>query len=154
MNWELYVLRGQSNRQARFEVFRAGIALPLFALGCLYSLTAAAAARAIDALVGLTLYYPEIRRLAKLRHQDLLSIYGNGILLTVAATSPVAALMSAHNWSHTAPLLALTIATLVGILLWFSMLFLLGHPLKAEISLLLNMLAERLGSRSNDSETR
>ncbi|RZM30838.1 MAG: hypothetical protein EOP67_36160 [Sphingomonas sp.] len=42
MNWELFVLRGETGRQARYEVARLVLGVPIFVIGCLFSILAAA----------------------------------------------------------------------------------------------------------------
>lgn len=136
MNWELFVLRGETGRQARFEIARMAFGLPVFAVGCLFNILAAAMGRIVEALVGLVVYYPHVRRLAGLGPQEVPSIYRDSAALTLVAVLPSLAVMIAYDWSPRTPFPAIAGAITLGILLWFGLIVLTGHPLHDELLVL------------------
>jgi O-antigen/teichoic acid export membrane protein len=136
MNWELFVLRGETGRQARYEVTRMLVGVPMFAAGCLISLFGAAVAKIAEALVGFVVYYPHVRRLAEIGPRELPTIYRDSAALTLVAVSPALALMVRYDWSARTPWPLVTGAVLAGVALWFALLALIGHPLHDEIKIL------------------
>ena len=143
MNWELFVLREETARQIRIEVLRATIGLALFAIGCAISLTAAAASRIIEALIALLLYHPHVNRLAGTTVQDLTRIYGQSVLLTLVAITPVLVLMLWNGWSAETPWSSILPAILLGIGLWLGTLKLIAHPLHDELSVMVGRLRRK-----------
>jgi len=133
MNWELFVLRDETARQTRFEAIRAVVSLIFFVVGCSISIAAAATSRIADALVGLALYLPHMNRMAGTGTADLVRVYGQSALLTVAAVLPSAMLMIAHGWDAETPLTMIAGHVVLGLLLWLVTLSLLRHPLFGEL---------------------
>lgn len=146
MNWELFVLRGETGKQAKFEVARMLFGLPIFALGCIYGLFAAALAKIAEALIGLVLYYPHVRRLAEIGPREIPAIYRDSALLTVAATMPSIVTMVFYDWSPHTPVPIVAAAVGLGVLLWFGLIFLMGHPLRDELSMLHRKITARARS--------
>jgi O-antigen/teichoic acid export membrane protein len=136
MNWELFVLRGETGRQAKYEITRSITGLALFSIGCHFSLAAAAASRIVDSLVGLILYAPQVRRLANTAAYEVSGIYRESGILALAATLPTLVIMITHDWSARTPLLQIFVAVALGIGLWSIALALLDHPLKDEAFML------------------
>lgn len=137
MNWELFVLRGETGRQGRYEVIRLILGLPIFAGGCLIGLTAAGCAKIADALIGVSLYYPHVRRLANLAAHEIPGVYAISGAVSVAAIVPALALMIVYHWSATTPLPLVFAAVGLGILLWLAAIVLVRHPLRDELGILL-----------------
>lgn len=138
MNWELFVLRDETARQTRYEAIRAIVSLVLLTIGCLISMSAAAASRIVEALVGLCLYLPHMNRMAGTTSGELLSAYGQSALLTVAAVLPSVVLMISHDWAAWTPAPLIAGCVGLGVLLWLGMIVLLGHPLRAELALIVS----------------
>jgi O-antigen/teichoic acid export membrane protein len=136
MNWELFVLRGEIGRQARYEITRLSFGLPIFALGCTFGLTGAGLAGTFTALVGFIVYYPQINRLAELGPTQMPAIYWRSGLLTVAAVLPSVILMTVWRWSAETPLLLVGAAVVSGIILWLIAIARTDHPLWQEIKVL------------------
>ncbi|RYD27970.1 MAG: hypothetical protein EOP89_03595, partial [Lysobacteraceae bacterium] len=136
MNWELFVLRGETGRQAKYEVARLLLGVPIFALGCVYGLLTAALAKIADALIGLILYYPHVRRLAEIGPREIPAIYRDSGLLTLVATMPSLVTMIVYDWSPRTPFPIIAAAVALGIALWFGLIFLMGHPLREELLML------------------
>jgi O-antigen/teichoic acid export membrane protein len=133
MTWEVFVVCGETHRQARFEFIRAAIGLVVFSIGCLISLTAAAGARIVEALFAVTLYRPHMERMTSTRRADFLPVYRRSAILTIAACSPALALMALYSWSAYIPV-ALTLVTIVaGVTAWLAALRLMDHILLGEI---------------------
>jgi hypothetical protein len=140
MNWELFVLRDETARQTRYEAIRAVVSLVLLTIGCLISMSAAAASRIVEALVGLCLYLAHMNRMAGTNSGELLTAYGQSALLTVAAVRPSALLMISHDWAARTPMPLIAGCVGLGVLLWLGMIVLLDHPLRAELALIVNRL--------------
>lgn len=132
MNWELFVLRGETGRQARYEVARLVFGVPIFAIGCLVNLLSAALAKIVDALIGLILYYPHVRRLAQIDAFVVPVIYRDGAILTLVSVVPAMLAMAFYGWSPETPPVVLVIAIVSGVALWFGALMLMRHPLYDE----------------------
>lgn len=140
MNWELFVLRGETGKQARFEGARFLLGIPIFAVGCMFNILWAAIAKIPDAVIGLVLYYPHVRRLAQLDARAIPLIYRDGALLTLVAVLPATIIMMAYRWSPTTPLPAVFGAVFVGIAFWLSAIVLMGHPLREELRIIIRKL--------------
>lgn len=132
MTWEVFVVCGQTGRQARFEFIRAGVGMALFAGGCLVGLGWSAAARVGEALFSVALYRPHLARMTDTTSRDFKGIYASSFLLTVVAVGPSAAVMSYHGWNPEAPLLPVLGSVAGGILCWAALLAGTGHPLALE----------------------
>lgn len=143
MTWEVFVVCGETGRQARFEFLRAASGLGMFALGCLAGLAGAAIGRIGEAAFASALYRPHLERMTDTTLADFLPIYLRSALLTAVAVAPAGAVMALHGWSPQTPLLALGPAVGLGVALWAGTLWALGHPLAAEAGLLLGRLRRR-----------
>jgi len=133
MNWELFVLRGETGRQARYEVARLVLGVPIFVIGCLFSILAAALAKIVDALIGLVLYYPHVRRLAQLDRYAIPKVYRDSGILTVMAVLPALVTMIVYDWSPRTPLPVVAGVGILGIALWFGTIIVMRHPLHDEM---------------------
>ncbi len=140
MNWELFVLRRETARQVRFEAARATVGLAAFAIGSLFSITAAALGRVVEAIVGYVLYRPHVDRLAGTEKGDLERVFGESLLLTAIAVAPSLLLMTVERWAHdtSPPLIAGAVG--LGVAGWFAALVARRHPLIAELRLALGKL--------------
>lgn len=148
MNWELFVLRKETARQTRFEVVRAILGTGLFAIGCLFGIGWAAATRIIESTIGYFLYRPHMDRLAGTRPGELDRIYGEGLLLSVAATLPALLVMLVYRWSPDTPLLPIVGAVLLGIAAWAGLLVVRRHSLFEEAKRLRNRRRSGTGMRN------
>ena len=83
MTWEIFVVCGETGRQARFEALRAGVGLTAFVCGCFFGLTGAAGARILEAVFSFGLYRPHLERMTATTGRDFLPIYLRSGLLTV-----------------------------------------------------------------------
>ena len=133
MNWELFVIRGETGRQARFEIARMVVGVPIFAVGCFFSLFGASLGKLADALIGLLLYYPHVRRLAEIGPYEVPTIYGRSIVLTLVAVAPSVVVMFMYNWSAHLPIAVLFSAVGLGIAFWLVAVLRMPHPLGDEI---------------------
>ncbi len=146
MTWEVFVLKGETSRQARLEIWRAATGSLLFIVGSLFSLTAAAAARVGEAVFSWFLYRPHLARLTETSVRQLLPIYLRSFTATLAAVGPSAILMAAHSWSARTPIFYVAVSVGVGIVLWLWALRLLQHPLFGELSSLLSAVRSRFSA--------
>lgn len=146
MTWEIFVVSKETDRQARIEVFRTGGGLIMFVVGCMFSLTAAAAARIGEAVLSVILYRPHLDRMTDTRARDFVPIYLRSGLLTVVAVAPAALLMLAYRGSERAPLAYVCAAIVIGVSGWLAALKLSKHPLADEGARLLAMARRRVQS--------
>ena len=137
MTWELFVISEKTSVQARLEVVRTGVGLAFFAGGALIGLTAAAAARVVEAIFSIWLYRPHLDQMSGTHMRDLLPIYARSALLTLLAVSPAGVVMALHGASEHTPILQVLIGIVVGVALWIAVLYRLDHPLAAEARRLL-----------------
>lgn len=140
MNWELFVLRNETARQTRIEIVRAMVGTAIFAIGCLFGIAAAALGRIGEAVVGYLLYRPHIDRLAGTSQGEIGGIYRESLLLTIAATLPVALTMLSQRWSPDVPIAWIAAATALGGVGWALLLWRREHPIFEEVRLLLVQL--------------
>ena len=129
MNWELFVIRGETHVQSRLEIWRAIMGVAAFSAGASFGLAGAAAGRIVEGLFGNYLYRGHVDRLAGLRTGEVRHLLARSAALAVAAAGPAALLMLWFNWSAHTPFLAVLAAIAVGILMWIGALGLLRHPL-------------------------
>lgn len=133
MNWELFVLRNQTAKQARYEAIRAVAGVAVFSIGCFFSISAAAVGRIAEALLGLALYQPHMAQMAGTLPGELKRAYLTGAALTLAAVLPSFGLMVAEDWSHLTPPALIAGAVLLGAIMWLMLLIHLKHPLATEL---------------------
>ena len=133
MSWELFVVDGRTRTQTRIEYQRTLFATIAFFLGCLVSLTAAAASRVAAALVTNALYRPHVRDITGTIKGEFTSIYLRNALITLVAVLPAAVLMTAYRASEATPLTYVTSAIIFGAIGWVFMLKLTHHPLYEEL---------------------
>jgi O-antigen/teichoic acid export membrane protein len=132
MTWELFVVSGETTQQARLEVLRTGVGLVMFAVGCLFGLTTAAAGRIGEAAFSIWLYRPHLDRMTQTHTRDFAAIYGRSAALTAMTVAPAGVVMLLHGGSEHTPLLWLAPAIGLGGLIWILALFLMRHPLAME----------------------
>jgi O-antigen/teichoic acid export membrane protein len=133
MAWEVFVLRGETSRQVKIESIRSISGLVLFSIGCLFSLSAAAAAKIAESVLAYLLYRPHMDRLVGSTRGELDRIYSEALLLTGAAVVPSFLLMLWFRWSPTTPLPLIVAAVSVGIALWVYLIFARQHALVEEL---------------------
>ena len=143
MNWELFVLRGETGRQAKYEISRSILNVVLFTIGCTFNLAAAAAGRIGDCAFGLILYIPHVKRLAKTEPREITFVYRESALLTAVAVLPAAVLMLVQDWSARTPLWQIIAAVALGIAMWAAVIGMLGHPIKNETAILVRSIKRR-----------
>lgn len=137
MTWEIFVVCQETSRQAKIEFVRTGAGLAMFAVGCLISLTGAAAARVGEAVFSVILYRPHLNRMTDTQTGDFTGIYLRSAMLTVVAVAPAAILMWIYHASERTPLAYVLGAVALGVTLWLVLLLLYKHPLAQELTRLL-----------------
>ena len=143
LTWELFVVCQETNRQARIETIRSAINLALFVVGCLFGLVGAAAGRAAGSVINIILYRSHLNRMTDTKTIDFLPTYAQSAFLTIMAVTPALLIMWSHGFSEHTPLPNICGAGLVGVVLWTGALFLLKHPISAELSHLFSRLRGR-----------
>ncbi|KQS04161.1 hypothetical protein ASG11_07785 [Sphingomonas sp. Leaf357] len=134
MNWELFVIHDEIKKQTRFEAIRAAFGTAAFAIGCTFSISAAATGRIVEALFGLILYLPSMSRLSGAAPARIFRLYGRSAVLTGAACLPAALLMSFEGWNPRTPLPLCLASVALGVGLWIVSLKLTRHPLLDELT--------------------
>jgi O-antigen/teichoic acid export membrane protein len=134
MTWEVFVVCEETGRQARIEFVRTGAGVAMFTVGCLVSLTGAAAARVGEAIFSVFLYRRHLDRMTQTRTQDFLPIYIRSALLTAAAIAPAGLVMASYGFSERAPLLLVTLGIVTGFGVWVCLIFVTRHPLATELA--------------------
>lgn len=140
MNWELFVLRGETARQTRFEALRAAFGTFSFIAGCFFSIAAAAAARIVEATVGYFLYRPHMDRLAGAATRELEHIFAESFVLMAIAVMPAVVIMSIYGWSPYLPPAAVVVSIALGAVGWLAGLIIRRHPIVPEALLILGKL--------------
>lgn len=138
MNWELFVLREETGRQARYELSRAFFGTILFIALAWISVTAAAVARVIEAAACYLLYRPHMPRMIGCEPRELRAIQLRSIILTILATAPSLALMLVNGFDPETSIPALIAVICCGFVLWGVGLVLQRHPLLAELNIALS----------------
>ena len=133
MNWELCILTKRTGWQARMEATKALVGSIAFVAGAFFGLAGAASGRVVEALTGLVIYGPRMREMADTKAGELLRVYRESALLTVAAVGPSLLLMLSTLWSPATSWWHIGPAIAVGIVLWLAVLRKLRHPLLDEI---------------------
>lgn len=137
MTWEIFVIRDETSRQARFEFIKSGFGFLVFVIGSVFNITAAAGARIVEALFALGLYTPHLTRMTSTTIGEFLVIYLRSALVTLAAIFPSLALMIYHDWAYEVPILQMVIAVVLGIVCWLALLAAMRHDVMDEIRRLL-----------------
>ena len=133
MTWEMFVIKGELNRQARFEIFRAAFLVLAFYLGAKVSMNAAAASRIAEALFTVALYGPHMRRMTGASYRDFALAYWGSLKLLLAALLPPALLMQAAGWRHDISLGYLFACVGAGAASWLVAAFITSHPAADEV---------------------
>ncbi len=147
MTWEVFVICGETGRQARLETQRNLLGLGVFCLGCMVSLVGAAAARILDAAISVTLYRRPLQRMTDTTWADVLPIYGRSAILSVTAIAPALGLMGAYAFSAATPFGACVLSALVGMMAWLGALALMDHPLYREMRSVRTKILARMTTR-------
>ena len=132
MNWELFVLRKETARQARFEIARSVVGTVIFTFACWWSVAAAAAARLVEALFTYALYAPSMPRMIGCTRRELRQMYLRSAGATACAVLPSLGLMLANGFDPLTSPAEMAAAILGGAVLWAAALIVLKHDLAAE----------------------
>ena len=143
MTWELFVICGETRRQARIEFIRSGVGLLMFVCGCVFGLTGAAASRITEAVFAVAFYRPHLDRMTDTRTVDFIPIYLRSGLLTLGAVAPAAILMAFFGGSPRTPFACILVAVALGVVIWLVSLVLIDHPLAQEVKRFQARLAPR-----------
>jgi len=149
MNWELCVLRHRTAWQARNEGIRAVVGLVAFTLGATVNVAAAATGRLMESICGFALYGPKMREMADTQPGEIVAIYRQSALLTLAAVGPTLLLMLANRWSPHTPWWQILLTIVAGVFVWLATLRSQRHPLLDE----LKRIARRVVSTSGGGKS-
>jgi len=133
MQWHVFVLRKETALQTKLEAIRATAGLSMFAIGCLISLPAAAAARLGEGIVAYFLYRPHMDRLIGISRGRLDRLYVECLALALAAVLPSLLLMLWSRFDAGTPLLLIFAAVTLGVVSWAALLVRLRHPVLEEV---------------------
>jgi O-antigen/teichoic acid export membrane protein len=144
LSWELFVVCGETRRQAKIELVRTAVGTGLFAAGAaLGGLTFAAAGRLGDALFSAFMYRGPIGQMTATRLSDFRPIYIRSLLLTAVAVAPAAVVMFYYHGAASAPLVKVAASVAVGIVAWVVCLTIVDHPLAKELWRLIGRIGRR-----------
>jgi O-antigen/teichoic acid export membrane protein len=145
MSWELFVVCGETRRQARIELVRTGVGTCLFATGAAFAgTTGAAAGRLGDSLFSFFIYRQPLERMSATTMSDIYPIYLRSAVLAALAVAPAALLMLNYHGAVTVPFGQLIAAVVLGIAIWAAALMLTNHPLAMQLKRLLPRATETL----------
>ncbi|WP_158809129.1 oligosaccharide flippase family protein [Beijerinckia sp. L45] len=147
MTWEIFVICGETGRQAKLETLRNLVGLGAFSLGCLVSLSGAAVGRIVDAAVSVTIYRRPLQSMTDTTWRDLVPIYARSLALTIVAVAPALALMARYRFSYETPFGYCILSGMAGIALWFAALQIMDHPLYRELKSAATALLAKVGSQ-------
>jgi O-antigen/teichoic acid export membrane protein len=133
MTSEVFILRHETPRQVKIEMFRALAGFALFTGGAMIGLVWAAAAKIGEAAIAFLLYRRPMARLVGGPESDPLgSVYLESLALTLAAVAPSLAVMIWTGWSPRSPVAVVIGAILFGGVLWLALLVARRHPIYLE----------------------
>lgn len=133
MSWEVFTATGNLATQTRIEFYNAIFSILAFAIGCLFSLTAAAASRIVSSVVTVLIFRPYLSRMTGTTTADLTPIYVRSGVLTAVAVAPAATLMLYYGFAADVPTSPVLAAVALGMALWVGALVACRHPLVEEI---------------------
>lgn len=151
MNWELFVIKDELRIQTRIEITRSILSLTTRTIGSLFNVAAAAAFTIVDSIVSIFLYGRHINRMIDVKERVLMRVTVEAIVLAGAAVLPAFVLMIAYDWDERTPLTLVFGCVGLGVVFWLTTMAWLKHPLFAEISNGLSLLAHRLKRRSAEA---
>ena len=133
MTWQVFIVCNETSQLVRLEWTRSGIGFVLFAVGCFFSLSTAAAARILESFVAIAIYLPRVESITGTHRSDFLRIFRSSAIATVIPCSPAFILMTIYGWSPHVPVSLVAAAIAAGVAIWLGILHLMGHPLSHEL---------------------
>ena len=133
MSWEVFVVRGETGRQARFEFIRTIFGTSIFVAACFHSLAAAAATRIADALFAQYLYRPHLERMTDTRRAQFGAVYLRSAVAGIAAVAPALAVMIYWRFAVDVPIMTLGAAVGAGGVAWLLALRGMDHVIYHEL---------------------
>lgn len=137
MTAEIFILRHQTSRQVRIEIFRAFFGYSAFTAGAMVSLTFAAAAKVAEAAFAFLLYRKPMAELLGGPNGALRRTYLEGLMVTAAAVLPALLLMIWYDFAPDTPLPQIAVAIVAGVIMWLALLIKVQHPLYLEAARLI-----------------
>lgn len=148
LHMEIPVLMGRMRRLLALNLLDTAASIGLLAVGAGIGLTEAAGSRLLYGLVWLLIYGGFMRRLTGFSWGAMLSVHGRSALLAIATILPLLGLYERVPPDRIG--LALLVgAAMAGALLWLAGLFVLRHPMRAEV---LHVTAMLLARRRGQTE--
>ena len=132
MTWELYVVCGQGKAQLRFQIRKTCTGMTLFTVGCFGGIIGAAVSRIFDALFITLFVRGDIERMTDTKASDHVQLVKQSLWLSLLGCGPTLIYMLKMSWSPYAEPGHLLIFIFLGLCLWLSGLFVVGHPLLIE----------------------
>lgn len=137
LSYELFILRDQVGRQARYEAIRAIAGFAFFVIGCAFGLTGAAFGRLLEIALAAAFYIPAILKLSELRALDYSRILALNAMVTLPALLPTVLLVAVYGFGtgsgDGAPLPLVAASVTAGFAGWLGALFVFAHPLASDI---------------------
>ncbi len=125
---DLPILLGKLNKLMLFNLVDASMSIGLLALGCQWGVEGAAASRLVYGLCWLLLYTGFMHGLVRFDVRALLGIYARSAAASLAAIAPLALAYLVWAPPSQIGLVALGLASSLGVAAWLGALALLRHP--------------------------
>ncbi|WP_336973130.1 oligosaccharide flippase family protein [Sphingobium aromaticiconvertens] len=133
MVWEIFAARNELHILTRIEYIRAGITFLLFVAACFISMEMAAAVRVADALLAVFLYRVHLHRMTDTLPKDFFRIYQRSLILTGLACFPALLLVVFAEHPAQQGVGAIIGVVAAGLALWLAGIYVLRHPLMAQM---------------------
>lgn len=146
MTWEIFVVCGRTGEQAKLETQRNLIGLTAFCVGCMASITAAALARVVDAVISVGLYKRPLARMTETDLADLVPIFRRSTFLTGIAITPSLVLMGLSGFSCDVSSIKIATSVGMGVVAWLLALKLTHHFLLEELRIVTFKIKMRLAA--------
>lgn len=111
--------------------------LLLLALAAPFGLERVAQSRLAHGLLWVMIYAPFMRAILDFRWRDLMHIYAKSFIATLAAIAPLLISFALWHGPYDAGIMQTSGGVIAGVGCWFASLYMLRHPLFAEIALML-----------------
>lgn len=142
LHMDMPILLGRMRRLLQLNILDTIASIGLLVLACLWSLEWAAASRIGYALAWFAIYAGFMRGLVGFRWRDMLGVYAKSMAATLATVAPL--LLIYWGWKGPAEtgFLELAAAALLGCLAWLLVIFLVRHPIRHEVTGMLEMMRQ------------
>jgi O-antigen/teichoic acid export membrane protein len=104
-----------------------------FTYWAFHSVESASLARSVDAVIFVLVYLPLLLKLTKVENRAAAKILLQGVAVAALSALPAILVMRHYDWPHTLPVLVLVSLGVGSVMAWVVALFIVQHPLAADI---------------------